>query len=460
MATPPMPDDLETLVPEPWTGREFEADPAPFLERLRAAHGPVAPVELMGVRLWMVLDYRESLEILQDETAWRKDMSHWRAMTQGRVPRDWSLLSTGLTRRSMMSYDGEEHRQASIVLDRAIRPFQHPTHPRARALREAVARIADELLDLMTEGGDGTGTADLCAQYTRPLPVMVVGRLFGFPADLDDELLMDVWRALDGSTDTVAAAERLIAAMERLVERKKAEPGDDLVSGLLAASPGLPAAQLAVELYQVLSVGADSTGNLIANTVLEVLRGNAGACAALASGRTGEAVNHAAIACPPIGALPLRFAVSDVPVGRYVIAAGDPVAVSVVAAHRDPAFAGRLAADALHSTRAHLAWGAGQHQCPARDLAGSIVSIALERLFARFSRLEPVEPLDELPWRATLSVRSLRALVVRYELAPVRPGGEGREVTQEADSVAQAPRPERPRTGLRRLLEALRRRVG
>src|SRR5690606_6041853 len=77
---------------------------------------------------------------------------------------------------------------------------------------------------------------------------------------------------------------------------------------------------------------------------------------------------------------------------------------------------------------AHLAWGAGPHACLGRELATTITTIAVERLFDRFSGLRLALPADQLPWRSSPMIRGLRALPVKYELAeepPQRSGGTG-----------------------------------
>jgi hypothetical protein len=61
---------LETLAPEPLLTRDYEVRPALVYERLRRQHGPVAPVDLLGVPAWLVLGYRESLQVLQDDEGW------------------------------------------------------------------------------------------------------------------------------------------------------------------------------------------------------------------------------------------------------------------------------------------------------------------------------------------------------------------------------------------------------
>jgi hypothetical protein len=124
---------------------------------------------------------------------------------------------------------------------------------------------------------------------------------------------------------------------------------------------------------------------------------------------------------PPTANLCFRFAARDVRLGNYCIRAGDIVSPSVAAAHRDLlAIGSSHIVDSAISTRAHLAWGAGAHQCPsaARELAGTIVTTAVGRVFDHFARAELTLPPDQLPWRSGPVVRGLRLLPVRYELAP------------------------------------------
>lgn len=168
----------------------------------------------------------------------------------------------------------------------------------------------------------------------------------------------------------------------------------------------------------------------------------------VSAGMLSEAVNRAAITSPPMANLTFRWPKTDVRVGRFLIAAGDPVMLSPAAAHLDPAFTGSMAPDSIYSSRAHLAWGAGPHACLGRELATTITTIAVERLFDRFSGLRLALPADQLPWRSSPMMRGLRALPVNYELAedpPQRSGGtgaasrSGAETTPETDSAAPEP---------------------
>ncbi|MEV5440327.1 cytochrome [Streptomyces sp. NPDC052682] len=414
---------LESLPVEPLLTSEFDADPGAVYRRLRRIHGPVAPVGLMGVPVWLVLDYREVLQVLRNDTLWRRDVRHWRARAERRLPPGWPLLA-GYEVRQTMFMDDEEHRAARQTLHTALRPFQEARSPQGWELRASVAAYADELVALLAAETGSAGFADLGAQYTRPLLLMVTTRLFGCPVELGDELVMDLWRMLDGGPDAGAATARALATMTRLAAHRRARPGDDLTSYLLLADPSLSDEQLGRELFMNAVYLNDITGNMVLNTLLEVLRGNATVRRSLSAGQLGATVDRAALVNVPVANLCFRFAARDTPLGNYWVRAGDIVSPSAAAAHQDLLDLGSspIVGPAV-STRAHLGWGAGPHQCPsaARELGGAIVTTAVGRVLDHFAHAELTLPPDQLPWRSGPVVRGLRLLPVRYELDRSRP---------------------------------------
>ncbi|MFB7927803.1 cytochrome P450 [Streptomyces sp. NPDC056039] len=412
---------LEALSPEPLLTRDYETRPSLVYERLRHEHGPVAPVDLLGVPAWLVLGYRESLQVLQDNDGFPKGLENWRARSEGRVPADWPL-GPSLEVNHILIQGGAGYRPLRSAWDVALKPFQDPRHPQAKRLRSAVTAYADELITLVGEGGK-TGVADLSAQFSRPLPLMVASHLLGFPGSQGDDALMDMWRVLDAGPDAEAALERLLATLAELAAGKLQKPGDDFPSYLLAAHPDLSLDHLARELFMLLGMTSDHVGILISNTVVEVISGEGSVRASLSAGMVRESMNRVVMRKPPLVNFVPRFAAQDTPLGNYTIRAGEPVWVSPGAAHADPLFADHVASGTTISTRAHLSWGAGPRQCPARELASTVAAAGVGRLFERFDHLDLALPADQLPWRSSPFMRGLRSLPVRYELAsvPARP---------------------------------------
>lgn len=434
---------LESLAVEPLVDRDYDARPALVFERLRAEYGPVAPVDVLGVPFWLALGYPQVLEVLRNQRGiWSKRLADWNAWNEGRVPHDWPLRPS-LAVDHIVFQEGERLRDLRAAYHEALRPYQDATHSQGRRLRAVITRYADELIDVMAEGGPN-GWADLSAQYARPLPLMAVGELFGVrEGEGGDEFLMDMWRVLDASPDAAAALDRLLAALGDLAAARMAGPQEDMPSYLLAAHPGMTVDEMSRELMMIVGVVGDFTGTLIGNTIAEVVTANHEVRASLSAGMVRETVNRVAMANPPMANLTFRCPSVDVRLGEVTVRAGEPVLLSVAAAHADPVFSGGRDGDAMFSSRAHLAWGAGPHECLGRELATVIVTIAIERLFERFQGITLTLPPDQLPWRSSPLMRGLRSLPVRYELSDRGgPAVPAREAPREPERVraAEAPR--------------------
>jgi cytochrome P450 len=408
---------LEALAVQPLLNRDYESRPAVFYERLREEYGPVAPVDVLGVPAWLVIGYAQTLDILRDTRGvWSRRVESWRHYREGAVPADWPMLPVVESDNSAFR-DGADSTRLRSAWSEGLRAFQDRTRPEAKALEQSVRRHADELITVLSENGGPSGWADLSAQYARPLPLMVIGRLLGTGGDGDDELIIDLWRVMDAGPEAQEASDRLIARVADVCAARVASPGADLPSFMLAAVPDLTAEELTREMAMMTGLVGDVTGTLICNTITEVLIGGTGASDSRSAGMIQEAINRASAANPPMANLSFRWARADVRIGRFQIAAGDPVMVSPAAAHLDPAFTASATPDSIYSSRAHLAWSAGPHACLGRDLATTITTIAVERLFDRFATLRLALPADQLPWRSSPLMRGLRSLPVIYEVA-------------------------------------------
>ena len=231
---------LEALAVQPLLNRDYESRPAVFYERLRAEYGPVAPVDVLGVPAWLVIGYAQTLDIMRDARGvWSRRVENWRQYRDGAVPADWPMLPVVLSDNSAFR-DGADSTRLRSAWSEGLRPFQERARPEAKALELAVRRYADELITVLSESG-ASGWADLSAQYARPLPLMVIGRLLGTAADGDDEMIIDLWRVMDAGPDAQEASDRLHARFADVCAARVASPGADLPSYMLAAVPDLTA---------------------------------------------------------------------------------------------------------------------------------------------------------------------------------------------------------------------------
>src|SRR5690606_42099211 len=128
------------------------------------------------------------------------------------------------------------------------------------AVERSVRRYADERITAQWEGGGRTGWADLSAQYARPLPLMILGRLLGAEPGRGDEMIMDIWRMLDAGPDAAEAAQRVTAEVAAVCAAKTTSPGEDLPSYMLAAVPDLPVEELTREMVMSLGHRAERLG--------------------------------------------------------------------------------------------------------------------------------------------------------------------------------------------------------
>ena len=342
---------LESLAVQPLVNRDYESRPALFYERLRAeygsrrARGRPRGAGVARDRL------SQTLDILRDARGvWSKRLDSWRARREGRVPADWPLLPAFEVESSVFR-DGAELTRLRGAWSEGLRPFQDRSRPQAKELERSVRRYADELITALSEGGGRTGWADLSAQYARPLPLMILGRLLGAEPGRGDEMIMDIWRMLDAGPDAAEAAQRVTAEVAAVCAAKTTSPGEDLPSYMLAAVPDLTVEELTREMVMSIGLIGDYTGTLVCNTIAEVIAGEAGVRDSVSAGMLSEAVNRAAITSPPMANLTFRWPKTDVRVGRFLIAAGDPVMLSPAAAHLDSAFTGSMAPDSIYSSR-------------------------------------------------------------------------------------------------------------
>lgn len=379
---------------------------------LRAA-GPAVPVVLPGgVAAWAVTRHAAARELLTDPRL-VKDAGHWAAFRRGEVPRTWPLIGLAVPGPSMVTTDGAEHRRLRALVAQAFTPR------RVELMRPRVEAITARLLDALAAGPP---EVDLKTAFAFPLPMTVIGTLLGVD-EADHAHLRDLYERFFGSRPDPGGIQATIAALNAfvggVVARRRAEPGDDLTSALLAADVeggALSDAEAAATLRVIIAAGHETTVNLISNAVRALLTHPE----QLALVRSGEVPWSAVVEeslrwTPPTSNFLFRFTTEDVEVDGAVIPRGEPVLISYNAIGRDPAQHGVTAElfDVTRDPARHLSFGHGPHVCPGSPLARLEAAVALPALFERFPGLALAVPDGELSPSPSLVVNSLKELPVR-----------------------------------------------
>ncbi|WP_313896362.1 cytochrome P450, partial [Streptomyces sp. YIM 98790] len=367
----------------------------------------------------LVTGYETALRVLRSPELFSKDPRRWRDLAEGRVPQDSPVLPMMIHRPNALWSDGAEHRRLRQAITDALDRLE-PAEVRA-----FTEESADTLIDRFAPDGE----ADLRNQYAKVLPLLVFNRLFGCPAGHGDLLVEGMSGIFDGR-DAERCNDLLTRTAADLVGLKRREPGPDVVSWLIDHPAGLTDEELVHQLVLLLGAGTEPEQNLIVNA-LRLLLADERFATSLTGGRLAveDALDEVLWKDPPMDNYAIHYPVRDVELDGVLLPEGMPVVVSFAAANTDPAHAVEQRA----GNRAHLAWSAGPHACPAQRQARLIATVAVERLLDRLPDLELAVPDGALARRPGPFHRALAALPVRFPPAeaPHRP------------APAPAPAPER-----------------
>lgn len=414
----------------PLHGAAVARNPHGYYARLREQYGAVAPVELEpGVEAWLVLGYHETLEVARNQRLFSKDSRHWRVVKEGRLKHNSWLLPMTAWRPTLLNLDGAEHQRLRTAVVDALAGVDQ------RQLRAATEAAANALID--SWGPDGT--ADLVSQYARQLPPLVITQLLGLSPESGARLVELVSHLVDSSDKSLDADAECQAMLSDLVQRRRDEPGDDLTSWLLAHEAKLSDEEAVHHLVVILVAGNEPTINWIGNT-LRLLLTDRRFRATLAGGRltVTDALDEVLWRDPPTQNFPGHWATSDTVLGGQFINAGDMLVLGLAAANDDPAV---HRPEGIGGNKAHLAWGAGRHVCPAQHPARLIVETAVETLIHRLPDLQLAVPAHELAWRRSPWSRALISLPVLYSaFTPPRASAapEGPPTTSTSEPTSEA----------------------
>ncbi|GAB3707008.1 cytochrome P450 family protein [Nocardiopsis oceani] len=282
------------------------------------------------------------------------------------------------------------------------------TFRRVERLKPRIRQLTDELLDALPR------EADLVSELAYPLPIRVICELLGVP--LADQDRWRQWARGMSSLDpeTMGASSRgLVAYIRELVAAKRAAPGEDLLSALVAHDE-LTEHEIVSLSLSILLAGHETTVAMIAGGVLMLLNHPEQRERLTTDPESvAEAVEEFLRYNGAADAGVFRYTLEPVELGGTTIPADEPVMPLYFAGNRDPRkypqpFELRL--DRGHAD--HLAFGHGMHYCLGAALARAELRIVFTELLRRFPGLALAHPEEPPTWRPGPS-RALDTLHVR-----------------------------------------------
>jgi cytochrome P450 len=385
---------------------DFVENPYPALKELRAFGKPVWHEE---VGMFLAARHTDANAVLRTKTLGR-------IFTPKEPESQWHEFNW-LHSDSLLDSEPPKHTRLRSLVGKAF------SRSRIEALRPEVERIANLLLDEAENKLSSNGNFDLIADYAEPLPVKVIAALLGFPDE--DEHLLRPWSqsivkmyevnpSLEAQEDAKQAAHEFAEYVRGLMNKRKLEPGTDLISELAVveeAGEKLNAQELIATCVLLLNAGHEASVNGFGNGMvatferedqLELLRKSPREIAdtAIEEFLRFDAPLH----------LFERTATADTEIGGVMVKTGQKIASLLGSANRDETVFDR--ADELDLTREqnpHIGFGAGIHFCLGAPLSRIEMSASLPLLFERFPALAMVETPKRRP---TFVLRGYESILV------------------------------------------------
>ncbi|MEZ5376115.1 MAG: cytochrome P450 [Acidimicrobiales bacterium] len=381
----------------------YVRDPAPQWQQFRETC-PVARSERYGGS-WMPVRYDDIVAVARDHERFSSAQGvsvievpdRKAALADGNPPIDADPPLHGWTRRLLLG----------------------PMSPKAVESYEAGTRA---LCRRLIAGFAVTGRADAAADYAQQLPVRVIGALLGVPEDRSDQFVGWVRSILEFAHDGERRQRAMFELRDFLVEQlaeRRAHPGDDMISALLAAEvDGEPVADSLIigEAALLMVAGVDTTWSAIGSALFH-----------LASHPEDR---HRLTTDPDVWPLAIeeflrfyspvtmaRIATQDAEIAGCPVHTGDRVLLNFPAANRDDSVFDDADTFVIDRDRnRHLAFGVGIHRCAGSNLARMELRVALEEWMAAIPEFELEDP-GVVTW-AGGQVRGPRSVPVRF--APIK----------------------------------------
>jgi cytochrome P450 len=386
-------------------GDEFLTDPHPLLHRARDAHW-LARTQIG----YLVLTYPAVHAVLR-----HPDVAFASLTLHG----EGELAATMLerSRRNLLHRHGDSHTQFRKLVSRAFTPRT------VERLRPAMGALFDLLLDPVC----ARGTCEFVAEVAYPYPPQMICALLGVDTDrwpeVSDwvEILFSSFQLKPENTPQIwKAQQELDAAMLEVVERKRRDPGDDLVSDLLAVDVDgdrLSDADIATLADNIITAGTDTTRNELSCCVFELATRRDQLQLLLDDRSLVPRAIEEILRYRPVVPGTMREALADIEIDGIAFPAGTVLLPTFLAANRDPAVfpdPDRFDVTREHAQPVH-SFGGGPHFCIGAALARAELQEALVRVLDRMPGFDLACAPDAVAWKPAVGIGGPVALPLRFE---------------------------------------------
>ena len=388
------------------------SDPYPIYHQLRA-EDPVHWSDAWGC--WVLTRYADVIAVLRD---------YRRFTNVGRIASFLDQLPANVRAQIRPLYDN---------FTVGMPNTDPPEHTRVRGLVNSAftARVVDgmrprvqEIVDGLLDQAESGGAMEVIGSFAYPLPAIVIAEMLGVPAEDRDRF--KAWSddivAFHGTgrphietiMKSTAALLETKAWLLRLIEARRKQPEDDLISALVAAEERgemLSETELVATCITLLTAGHETTTGLIGNGLLALLRHPD----QLRKLRENPALIGTAVEeflrFDTSFLRAWRLTAEDVEIGGKRIPKGQTLSLMLGAANRDPAqFEEPDRLDITRDPNLHTSFGWGIHFCAGAPLARREAEIAFTTLLRRFPHMK----LDEtgVEWQQNNTFHNLKSLPV------------------------------------------------
>ncbi|MBV9990728.1 MAG: cytochrome P450 [Alphaproteobacteria bacterium] len=394
---------------------EFNDDPHKLLDRLRG-ECPVHRDTVAGT--FILTRHADVRGVLSDTSMWR---SPERAEPEATIQR--AILEQRIEGIRMSE---EEARSGILLMDepdhmRIRGPFAKALYKRVARCKGLVQQVVDQWLDLV----DGRSEFDAMNDFALRVPIDVIARILGVDESRLTEfrewsegaiLGLNPFRSEEDTQRLIVCTNALSEYMGNLMQRRRAEPADDLTSDMMklqAEGAPLGDGEISNNLQGLLIGGNLTTTDLIGNAVWLLLK-HPGELAKLKSDPSliNSAVEEVLRYESPVD-ITGRIAPRDMDVGGCPVRQAQSMFMSLRGANRDPAaFPDPHRFDIARKDAPHVAFGGGLHLCIGAPLARLEAQVALVTLFRRFPNLRLVDQDAKPEWRSMPFFRGLKEIRV------------------------------------------------